>query len=48
MNLKIKKSKSGTYYIASVSVKKLRELAERPYRKWTLGVDGKSLILMGY
>ena len=45
MRLKIRKSKSGTYYVPSLSIKDLRKLSKKNRRRWELTKDEKSIIL---
>ena len=45
MRLKIRKTKSGTYYIPSISIRELRKLAEKNRRKWNLSKDEENLYL---
>jgi hypothetical protein len=46
IRLKIKKSKSGTYYIPSLSIKLMRRHFNPGKRlTWSLSEDGKELIL---
>ena len=45
MRLKIRKTKSGTYYIPSISTRELNKLAEKPRRRWSLSKDGENLYL---
>jgi hypothetical protein len=45
MRLKIRKTKSGTYYIPSLSIKELRRLSKMNKRKWELSKDGKNIYL---
>jgi len=47
MRLKIRKTKSGTYYIPSLSIKELKRLAEKEKRRWYLSKDGKNIYLDG-
>ena len=45
MRLKIRKTKSGTYYIPSISIRELNKLAEKPRRRWSLSKDRENLYL---
>ena len=45
LRLKIRKTKSGTYYVSSISIKHLRELASKPRRRWNLSKDEKNIYL---
>jgi hypothetical protein len=45
IRLRIRKTKSGTYYIASLPMRKLRASREDPRRFWTLTAD-ESLLVM--
>ena len=45
MRLKIRKAKSGTYYVPSLSIKDLRLLSKMNRRRWELTKDEKSIIL---
>jgi len=45
MRLKIRKTASGTYYIPSISIKKLRDMSTKQKRRWTLSKDQRNLIL---
>ena len=47
MRLKIRKTKSGTYYIPSLSIKQLQKLSKKQKRRWTLSKNGENLILEG-
>ena len=47
MRLKIRKTKSGTYYIPSLSIRELRELSKKQRRRWSLSKDEKSLFIEG-
>ena len=47
LRLKIGKTASGTYYIPSLSIKKLRELSKQHKRRWSLSNDGETIILKG-
>ncbi len=51
LRLNIKKTRSGTYYVPSVSMKDLEALNEKHKRcsfprKWRLSSDGSALILV--
>ena len=46
-NLKISKTASGTYYIPSLSIKKLKQLSTCYLRRWRISKNGKTLILEG-
>ena len=45
IRLKIRKTESGTYYIPSLSSKKLKELSKKNKRRWSLSKNGENLIL---
>jgi len=45
VRVKIRKTKSGTYYIPSLSIKELRKLAKKGKKKWYLSKDQKNLYL---
>jgi hypothetical protein len=45
MRLKIRKTKSGTYYIPSLSIRELKRLAKKDRRRWELSKDGKNIYL---
>jgi len=47
LRLKIRKSKNGTYYVPSLSIRKLRSLAQakKGKRRWFLSKDEGSLYL---
>ena len=45
LRLKIRKSKNGTYYIPSLSMRKLRLLAEKGKRRWFLSKDQMNLYI---
>ncbi len=45
MRLKIRKTESGTYYIPSLSIRKLRELTKLNRKRWSLSKDGKNIYL---
>jgi|GEM_PF-2237171 len=47
LRLKIDKTQSGTYYIPSLSIKKLRTLSKAYKRRWRLTKNGKTLVLEG-
>ena len=47
MRLKIRKTKSGTYYIPSLSIKELRTLSKKQKRRWTLSKNEQNLIIEG-
>ena len=47
MRLKIRKTKSGTYYIPSLSIKQLQKLSKKQKRRWTLSKNGENLIIEG-
>ena len=47
LRLKIGKTASGTYYIPSLSIKKLRGLSKQHKRRWSLSNDGETLIIEG-
>ena len=47
MRLKIRKTKSGTYYIPSISIKELRNLSNKKKKRWTLSKDEKNIYLEG-
>jgi len=47
LRLKIRKSKSGTYYIPSISIKQLRTLSKTNKRRWRLTKNEKTLVLEG-
>ena len=48
MRLKLRQTKSKTWYIPSLSHKELMELANHKNRKWSLSQDGLNIILEGY
>ena len=45
MRLKIRKTSSGTYYIPSISIRKLRELSKLNRKRWTVSKDGLNIYL---
>jgi len=45
MRLKIRKAKSGTYYVPSLSIKDLRLLSKMNRRRWELTKDEQNIIL---
>lgn len=45
LRLKIRKSKNGTYYIPSLSIKKLRFLEKKGRHRWTLSEDQMNIYL---
>jgi len=45
MRLKIRKAKSGTYYVPSLSIKELRVLSKKKTRRWELSKDEKNIYL---
>jgi len=45
LRLKIRKSKNGTYYIASRSMKKVRLLEKKGRHRWTLSKDQMNIYL---
>ena len=45
MRLKIRKTKSGTYYIPSISIRELRDLSKKNKRRWSLSNDEKNIYL---
>jgi len=48
MRLKLRKTKSGTYYVPSLSFLELKRLASKQRRTWELTRDGQSIILTAY
>lgn len=47
LRLKIRKTKSGTYYIPSLSIKQLRTLSKTHKRRWRITKNEKTLVLEG-
>ena len=45
MRLKIRKTKSGTYYIPSLSIKQINKLAKKYKRRWSLQENKSGLYL---
>ena len=45
LKLRIKKSKSGTYYVPSLSMKVLRLISKKKIRAWELSEDEKYIYL---
>ena len=45
LRVKIRKTMSGTYYIPSISMKKLRDMSTKNKKRWTLSKDEKNLYL---
>jgi len=45
MRLKIRKSKNGTYYVPSLSIKKLRLLDKKGRHRWFLSKDQENLYI---
>lgn len=45
LRLRIRKSKNGTYYVPSLSMKTLKLLSKEGRRRWFLSKDGESLYL---
>ena len=42
IRLKIRKTKSGTYYIPSLSIKQLQKLSKKHKRRWALSKNGEN------
>ena len=45
LRLKIRKSKNGTYYVASLSMRKLRLLDKKGRHRWFLSKDQANLYI---
>ncbi len=45
MRLKIRKTKSGTYYIPSISIRELEKLSKLKKRRWTLSKNKENLFI---
>lgn len=45
LRLKIRKSKNGTYHVASLSMRKLRLLNKKGRHRWTLSKDQMNIYL---
>jgi hypothetical protein len=45
IRLKIRKTKSGTYYIPSISIRELRKLSKQNRKRWSVSGDGLNIYL---
>ncbi len=45
MRAKIRKTRSGTYYIPSISMKQLKDMSTKQKRRWTLSKNQKNIYL---